>query len=525
MASNVIMSGDISPKEDGILSATEPSLACTSSTALQKPLHSLSGRRGILEAARKRNVATIHRFSLPKRPRLAPSKATSGLANLNRTYSSRDVAVRDPLSTANAQAPLPLNPILDRKVDSMEQRLDSIQDSVAQLLGLMTNFSAPEQIPAQAVVTPLVEPAPFSSFNPKKRVPSLPPHTHNVGDYQEVDHVLSTHPGERRQRWLESLRQLTPHLDHPVVHQAPPQSEHFQFLQRRDAGKEFRMPFIPELSSHIEAMGEVTSYEQTFTKCPFNSVNLHYPTSESVENSLLTSRVVPRALMEEVPERNLANPGAPPSSIRLKPSLPEAIQDDSASTLAKQASAFLRLVNSQELTSQALATILSGVTSHLHALSALPNLPPEASGLISGLQEGVQLAQAAQADFEQSVQYFTPCAVQQYITAQRARQKAWLSASNLPASLQQEIVRMDLPLPSPESCEVLPLISSEAQQVIKNRLQKKQDDLFRDWHVLRARAARVKASARRRSLPSTKNPQSKKTQSATVFFFSTSCCS
>ena len=531
----------------GTSSAATPSSAPQDTPLVRTPI---SATRGILAAAGKRAAAALHRLPVPKMPRLGPSPslATRGRANPSRTPSPLTVPKRvSPAAVATSPAIPASKPPLEARVESMEQRMDSIADNVAQMLALMTNKptapapSTVQQVPkvpeapasvirqqasrSHAVVAPPEEPVPFSTFNPPRVVQAPPPSPpaplpmHNREEAQVEEDDQSSRPGEQRRLWLDSLRILTPHLDHPEVPQAPPQSGHFAFLQAKPSGDDFRMPFIPELASFINNMGEESAFKRTFRSCPFKKVNSHYPTSDSIEDSLLGRRVVPRALMDEVPEAKLHNPGACPSSIRLRTATAEGQREQSASVLCDQATALLRIVNSQELTTQALASTLSGVAGQLDTLAALPNIPQEASDLVSNLQQGLQLAFSAQADLEQSIGYLTPCAVHQFITAHRARQRAWLSASNLPATFQQELARMDLPQSSPGSSEPLPVVSSEAQQLIKARLQKRHDDVYRDWHIQRAKAARGRSSASRgrtKSAPKKKQPQKAKAASTSV---------
>ena len=297
---------------------------------------------------------------------------------------------------------------------------------------------------------------------------------------------------EKRQLWLESLRETNPELAHPSSGQSqgPPSSHFGVFLP---ATTQPVMPFCPLLRQEIEKLSQVQKPGVT-QKDHFAKVDKYYPTMEPMESTVLQPRSIPSQLLDEVPVAKLQNPGATGATARLASSSGAGQKEEAALKVLKQSSTFLRLVNSQELAVEALRSLNVSLGEGLDSLQQIPDLPIEARRIIETLQANSTSSALGLNDVKLANSHMAKCSIIQYSTALRARQSAWVNSSNLSSSAQGELVKSDLAFPVGNSTEPLHILGPRGVKVIDDIVNKRQQDVYRDFYSQQKKASEAKAN-------------------------------
>jgi hypothetical protein len=194
-------------------------------------------------------------------------------------------------------------------------------------------------------------------------------------------------------------------------------------------------------------------------------------------------------LLDEVDVPNLQNHGASGLEVKLNSTTAEGHQDAAAVLSVKQASSYLRIANLQELTAQALLVLTQSMSSKISQALQSADLPEDAKRQFVALQGTVQLVKAGAEDLENTNGFLANCALSQHNGAMRSRQKAWLASTKLPSALQQEVLRSDLATCPPEDKDQMCLLGPRGDKLIKDHFKTNEDDQFRDYKVLLAKAA------------------------------------
>lgn len=393
----------------------------------------------------------------PTRKRTAPETGSQA-SKKSRRSDSPDLEI--------LEVSKPISPIPEKK---------SMDDRVATLEKLMVNVA--KDISAIASRTPSAA----LGRNPEKE-------SDEESELEMVPQKLSK--AERRELWLNHLREINPELKHHQV-DAPPASAHFgSFKSKEDKTV---MPFCPLLQDEMKKASEARKDKKSQKKDPFKVVEKYYKTMEPVESTILQARSIPMELLGEIPPGKLQNAGASGAEARLKVDTPSGQKEVAALRDARQASSYIRLINSQELAITALDKLAKVQSEGIDDLLS-ENLPIGISTSMTSLKANVETIMAAVKDLQQGNGHLATCAIRQYTDATRDRQEAWLKSSSLPAPLQAEIARTELALPEGDSTQPLSILGKQAREMVTGHVQLRKDDVFREWY----KAKSVTSGAARR---------------------------
>ena len=296
---------------------------------------------------------------------------------------------------------------------------------------------------------------------------------------------------EKRQLWLESLKETNPELSHAASQSQGPLSSHFEVFVPKTSQPV--MPFCPMLRQEIEKISQVQKQGGPKPKDPFNNVDKFYPTVEPLESTVLQPRSIPAELLDEVHDSKLQKAGASGATARLATTSAAGQKEEAALKLHKQSSTFLRLVNSQELAVEALKNLNLSMCNSMDALQEIQGLPPAALKHIQDLQNSLTSTTLGIHDMKVANSHMASCAVSQYSSALRDRQAAWVNSSNLSGTIQSELVKSDLALPSGSSTEPLSILGPRGIAMVQGVVNKRHEDAFRDWHTQQKKVAESKA--------------------------------
>ena len=242
------------------------------------------------------------------------------------------------------------------------------------------------------------------------------------------------------------------------------------------------MPFCPMLYQELDRVSKPKKGKQQQVKDPFVQVDKFFPTMDPVESTLLQPRSIPNILMDEMPSVKLQNAGATGETARLSKNSAEGQKEEAALKDLKHSSSYLRLVNSQELSIEAMKSLNQAMTANLDALSLLRGLPPQAASIIEDLQsQATSLALGAN-DLGVANNNMAKCVVSQYTEALKNRQAAWVNSSNLQKTTQAEICKSGLDMPKGDSTEPLSVLNSKGVSIVQAVVDKRHGDVYRDWY-------------------------------------------
>jgi hypothetical protein len=326
-----------------------------------------------------------------------------------------------------------------------------------------------------------------------RRSSAIPHPSHEESDESDVEEVAQKlSKRENRVLWLESVREIHPDLPHPQ----PPvekSSRHFQdFVPKTN---KTIMAFCPMLAEELSKASQARKPNEK-KKDPFRTVERFYKTLEPVESTILQSRMVPTELLNEVHPSNLQNPGASGAEARLKADSAHGQKEAAALKEHKRAAAFLRLINSQEIATQAIGSMNESMVASLNALLQRDDVSAEVRHSLEAMQGNAQTTMSGIADLQMGSTHLARCAITQYIDAVRDRQVAWIKLSSLPVTLQAELQRSELSQPQGTSTEPLSLLGPQAEKMVKDHVSQRKDDMFRGWYNTRGRG--TSGAARRR---------------------------
>jgi hypothetical protein len=308
-----------------------------------------------------------------------------------------------------------------------------------------------------------------------KRVNDLREQQDMFDEDEEVKGKLSAL--EKREVCINILKALTPGVQFPE--QAPQPDDdspsHFKALMPKQAScvNPFCEPLLLQIASFSKPPAKGSRQE------PFKLIDKYYRTIHDVEQSLLKPRFVPASLLNEVPKTLLSADGASGAEARLHKESPNGQKEIAALRDLRQASSFLRLVNSQELGLQGVTTLFTRVTQRLDQFKDIANVPTLFTDAfdamradltsVNTLMEDIMLANASMA---RGVSY-------QYVEATRERRKAWLDSANLPSGLKAELGKSPLDLFQAGNDEPLSLLSPRYTKLIQEHVANRKDDVYR----------------------------------------------
>ena len=377
---------------------------------------------------------------------------------------------------------------------SVDDRLSSLERLVGSLASSVQQFIHPQKPPSKipsASGVPGTQPV----FGTRPRPVTLdtPMREEELSDAESLQSKTPTevqlNVKEKRILWLQALKESSPELQHHVSSSGRPSAHFSHFVQEES---KLTMPFCPLFAQEISSVAKKKEHDRVFKKSPFSMVDKYYPTVEPQESTILQPREVPRSLLDEVKPNSLTNPGASGLEAKLKLSLPEGQQDEAASKIFNQSASMIRLINSQELAIQGLSVATKALLAKIEDIIDFPEVPVEAMNMLEGLKDTVSIITAGTDDLEQGNRHMSRCTLLQYNNALRARQRAWLASTNLPNTLQQEVLRSDLDVPKASSSDPLSLLGEKGSKLVTDHFQKLKDDKFRDWTTQKSQPSRGK---------------------------------
>jgi hypothetical protein len=304
---------------------------------------------------------------------------------------------------------------------------------------------------------------------------------------------------EKRAIYLNMLREVTPNLNFPDLPvDDPDKDRHFGgFVARPD---KCVMPFCDELLKQVSIKSR-PSLSAATKREPFRLIDKFYKTVATVEQALLKPRIVPAALLHEVPAESVSSDGASGAEARLKSEKANGQKEADALRDCKQASSLMRVVNSQELGLQALAELSRKLNSSLESLSAAQNVPLHFTQKFSAMSVCMENMAKTLDDMKLGNLSLAKACIHQYVESIKDRRDAWVSSSRLPKGLQKEITKAPLDILQPGADEPLMLIDSRSVQLIEDYNTKKDKDAVRLAVAGKTQQPRPGGNKRKRKRP------------------------
>ena len=363
-------------------------------------------------------------------------------------------------------------------------RVKAMNDRVATLESLLATV-------ARDVRTLASRPAPAASV-------ARNPNPDESADFDSEMVSTKLNREERRVLWLNYLRDLSPELAH---HEQAPESlsSHFETFKPKE--EKTIMPFCTSLKEELLKASKLKGSDKKSTRDPFKWVDRAYKTMEPMESTFLQPRSVPMELWGEVAPSKLQNAGASGAEARLKTDSPAGQKEVAALRDTKQASSFIRVINSQELAISALKKLVDTQAEKIEDILQESNLPQAVSQPMKTFKTNNDTMKSAIENLQQGNGALARCTIIKHTQGLKDRQEAWLTSSTLPKPLQAEISRADLAFPQGSSSQPLSLLGDEAQVMVKNHVQVRKDDIFKDWFRAKSRTSGAAKKAQAKKKP------------------------
>ena len=255
---------------------------------------------------------------------------------------------------------------------------------------------------------------------------------------EEMDIDIDMGRKDKRKLYLQSLKTLVPTLKHDKTRDTTTESGHFSLVSQRPSVP--KMPFLDEI---FDQVGESSIFNK---QKPFlKKMEKFYPTTEPAESGLLGIRKVPNEILYHVPTSKLgALSGSTPT---LNKHFVEGTKETAAIQSFKYSAAALRLSNNMEIGVEAQGSLINRCASSLDKIKEVPDLPRAVLNQVGSIQSSLALMKQTMFDLKATNNDLLQLALGQYNESLVSRREAWLTATDLPKNLVQDLKNSELPKP------------------------------------------------------------------------------
>ena len=227
------------------------------------------------------------------------------------------------------------------------------------------------------------------------------------------------------------------------------------------------MPFLDEV---FDQVSETASPSHIFNKQRsklVNNVNKFYPTTEPAESGLLALRQVPNEIINQVPKHKLTvHQNQTP---KLNEKFVEGAREQAAMQSFKYGSAALRLSNNIEIGIEAQGSLINRCSDAIMRITDTPvDVDPFVLNQLGSLKNSLALMKQTMFDLKSSNNDLLQLALGQYNESLLKRREAWLSATQLPNTVVNDLKSSSMATPHAyDSKGQLPMFHQDKLDSIK----------------------------------------------------------
>ena len=245
---------------------------------------------------------------------------------------------------------------------------------------------------------------------------------------------------DKRKLYLQGLKSLVPGLKHSQQSTSQSESGHFSLMTR--APNTNIMPMLDEVFTQVQNTATKDCYFAKFRKKILSNTSKYYTTTEPAESGFLQPRTVPRELLQHVYPNKLSQKGASGKSATLSSNTKEGVKEQQALGSFKHATNSIRLANNMEIGIEAQGSLIKRCQRNIQRINQF-EVPEEVHGLLGSLTTSLHLMNQTLFDIKSSNNDLMKMSLGQYNQSMTDRKEAWLTATDLPPGLIQELKDSD----------------------------------------------------------------------------------
>ena len=334
----------------------------------------------------------------------------------------------------------------DSDVEPAKKRRKTNSNSTPPSTSTSTNYQTPPEqplysysLPEELMQPPLPSNLNIPRFSNQETFHEASDLVYNSSEESDTELEVDINRTDKRKLYLQGLKSLVPSLKHSQQTEQL-ESGHFSLITR--APNTNIMPMLDEVYTQVSNTASKDCIINKQRKKILTNTSKFYMTTEPAESGFLQPRTIPRELLHHVNPNKLNKKGASGKSATLTTNIKQGVKESQALASFKHAANSIRIANNMEIGIEAQGSLIKRCQRNIAKIKEF-DVPEEVQGYLGSLNTSLQLMNQTLFDIKSSNNDLMKMSLGQYNQSLTDRREAWLTATDLPIGLVQELKDSD----------------------------------------------------------------------------------